>query len=61
VIFQEPMIARAFILSTRDSATSGISFQIPQAQRYEPAGWYPSSYRITWDAQAREFRVAVRR
>jgi hypothetical protein len=61
VIFQEPMITRVFILSTRDGAEPEVSFQIPQAQQYKPAGWYPSSYRITWNAQAREFRVALGR
>jgi hypothetical protein len=59
VIFQEPMITRAFILSTRDGNTSEVSFEVPSAKRYEPGGLYPAGYRITWDATRREFRIAL--
>ena len=58
VIFQEPMITRDFILSTRDGAASEVAFAVPSAARSEPAGLYPAGYRITWDAGRREFRVA---
>lgn len=60
-IFDEPMITRAYILAKRDSANAVRDEIIPvsTAQRYEPAGFYPSAYRITWDAQAKEFRVAL--
>jgi hypothetical protein len=59
VIFQEPMITRAFILSTRDGAASEIAFPVPGAARYAPAGLYPAGYRISWDAGRREFRIAL--
>ena len=32
---------------------------VPTATNYEPAGYYPSAYRITWDAQAKEYRIAL--
>jgi hypothetical protein len=32
---------------------------VPTAQRYSPAGYYPSAYRIAWDAQAKEYRVSL--
>ncbi|HEU4697544.1 MAG TPA: DUF5602 domain-containing protein [Gemmatimonadales bacterium] len=53
-IFQEPMITRAFLLTKPD-----VEQPIPTAQRYAPAGYYPSGYRVTWDAQAKEYRVAL--
>jgi hypothetical protein len=59
IIFQEPMITRAFILGTRDGGTSEAAFGVPSAKRYEPAGLYPSGYRVAWDAGHREFRIAL--
>ena len=29
------------------------------APQYSPAGFYPSAYRITWDAQQKEYRIAL--
>jgi hypothetical protein len=59
VIFQEPMITRAFILGLRDGTTSAATFPVSRARRYEPAGLYPSGYRVSWDAARREFRIAL--
>ena len=59
VIFQEPMITRAFILATRDGGSPEVAFKVPAARHYAPAGWYPSGYRITWNQTAREFRIAL--
>lgn len=52
--FYEPMITRAFLLSHPDVTTP-----IPVPQLYPLAGWYPTSYRVTYDAQAKEYRVAL--
>jgi hypothetical protein len=38
-----------------DDAVSPIS--VPA--RYTQSGWYPTSYRVTYDAQAKEYRVAL--
>jgi hypothetical protein len=59
VIFQEPMITRAFILGLRDGASARAAYAVPSAGRYEPAGLYPSGYRVSWDAARREFHIAL--
>jgi hypothetical protein len=61
-IFDEPMITRAYILSKKAATDpSEIDEIIPvsTAQNYSPSGYYPSAYRITWDAQQKEYRVAL--
>lgn len=61
-IFDEPMITRAYILSKKtatDPAMIDEIIPVSTAQRYSPAGYYPSAYRITWDAQQKEYRVAL--
>jgi len=52
--FLEPMVTREYLLSHPD-AVSPIS--VPA--RYAQSGWYPTSYRVTYDAQAKEYRVAL--
>jgi hypothetical protein len=60
VIFDEPMITRDFILAQRDAATaSNEVIPVPAAQRYSPAGFYMSGYRVNYDAQAGEYRIAL--
>ena len=63
-IFDEPMITRAFILG-RKAATSAASrdsvITLPQPPRRNPAGYYPDAYRITYDEQAKEYRVGLTR
>lgn len=54
IIFQEPMITRDFIMATADQ-----SFDLPLPQRASPAGYYPAGYRVSYDKQAREYRVAI--
>ena len=59
VIFDEPMVTRDFILAQRTGPASADSIPLPLAQRYVPAGYYPVSYAVRWDAAAREYRVAL--
>jgi hypothetical protein len=62
VTFFEPMITRAYIMGKKaetDPAKRDEIIALPTAQRYSPAGYYPSAYRITWDAQAKEYRIAL--
>lgn len=54
VIFQEPMITREFILSRPN-----VEIPLPVAAKVAPAGYYPSAYRITYDAQAKEHRIGL--
>jgi hypothetical protein len=61
-IFDEPMITRAYLVEKRAATEAAVRDEIipvPTAQRYSPAGYYPSAYRIAWDAQAKEYRVAL--
>jgi hypothetical protein len=61
-IFDEPMITRAYILSKREATTQAGRDEVipvPVPQRYAPAGYYPRAYRITYDAQAKEYRIAL--
>ena len=61
-IFDEPMITRAYIMAKRDAQEPAVRDEIvpvSTAQRHAPPGFYPSAYRITWDARAREYRVAL--
>lgn len=53
-IFIEPMITKAYLESKPD-----FSAQIPAIQRYGTPGFYPGAYSIRWDAQAREWRIAL--
>jgi hypothetical protein len=61
-IFDEPMITRAYILEKKtatDPAVVDEVIPVPTAAKYSPAGFYPSAYRITWDAQQKEYRIAL--
>lgn len=60
--FWEPMVARSHLLAKKSSADPAvvdevIPISIPA--RYHVPGYYPSAYRITWDGEAREYRVAL--
>ncbi len=52
--FLEPMITTAYLQTRPDEVVP-----ISTPARYAEPGWYPSSYRITYDPQAREYRVAL--
>ena len=54
ITFLEPMITRDFLLGHPDEVR-----ELPQPAAYPAAGWYPAAYRITYDPQAREYRVAL--
>jgi hypothetical protein len=52
--FAEPMITRAYLLSKPD-----VTVPVSVAARHATPGYHPSAYRVTWDAQAKEYRVAL--
>ncbi|HEX7049290.1 MAG TPA: hypothetical protein VF188_03675 [Longimicrobiales bacterium] len=52
--FVEPMITREYLLRRTDE-----TIEVPRPARYPEPGWYPGAYRITYDAQAKEYRVAI--
>ncbi len=62
VHFWEPMITRAHLLEKRRSADPAVRDEViplPLPRKYQAPGHYPTAYRITWDARAREYRVAL--
>jgi hypothetical protein len=54
LIFAEPMVTKAFLEAKPD-------FRAPIATpaRYAAAGYYPTEYRVYWNAAAKEYRVAL--
>lgn len=52
--FAEPMITREYLLRRANE-----TIPVPQPKRYPKPGWYPNAYRISYDAQAKEYRVAI--
>ena len=61
-IFDEPMITRAYLMSKHDATDPAMRDEViavPTAARYAPAGFYPSAYRISYDAAAKEYRVGL--
>ena len=53
--FYEPMITRAYLLSHPDDVVT----PIPTPSLYPLPGYYPRAYRVTYDPQEREYRVAL--
>lgn len=53
--FYEPMITRAYLLTQ----PSNVVTDIPVPALRPLAGYYPSAYRVTYDAQAKEYRIAL--
>ncbi len=61
-IFEEPMITRAHLLSRKAAVADSARDQViplTAAQKVSPAGFYATAYRITYDASAKEYRVAL--
>jgi hypothetical protein len=62
LIFMEPMITRSHILAKRDATDPAVRDQlipIATSPSYPASGFRPDAYRISWDAQSREFRIAL--
>jgi hypothetical protein len=61
-IFWEPMITRAYILAKKEAQDPAVRDELvplPIPGQYQEAGRYPTAYRITWDEQAREYRIEL--
>jgi hypothetical protein len=61
-IFDEPMVTLDWLLGRRialDEAAPDDLIPVPQAGQYDPAGYYPESYRIAYDAREHQFLVAL--
>lgn len=60
-IFAEPMITRAFILDRRAAtAPTQRDSVMPLPQPAHPStGYYPMAYRVAFDAETKEYRIAL--
>ena len=60
-IFDEPMVTRAFILGRKSAASAAQQDSvIPLQVAARPAaGLAPGAYHVTYDAQAKEYRIAL--
>jgi hypothetical protein len=62
MIFMEPMITRSYIMAKREAPDPAVRDEvipIPTSPTYPAGAFRPDAYRIAWDAQAREYRVAL--
>ena len=62
LVFWEPMITRAHIVAKKTATEATVRDEIipvPTPKAYQTAGYYPKAYRITWDEEAREYRIAL--
>ncbi|HZF66817.1 MAG TPA: DUF5602 domain-containing protein [Gemmatirosa sp.] len=62
LIFMEPMITRAFIMAKRDATDPAVRDEvipISTSSSYPSGGFRPNAYRVAYDAQAKEYRIAL--
>jgi hypothetical protein len=62
LIFWEPMITRAHIVEKKTATETTVRDEIipvPAPKAYAQPGHYPGAYRITWDEETREYRIAL--
>lgn len=60
--FLEPMITRSYIMSKKDQSSSAMRNEIipiPTPETVSAAGYYPSAYRIAWDAESKQYLIAL--
>jgi len=62
-VFDEPMITRAYIAAKRtaDAADRDEIIEMPTPAHRQVAGYYPRAYRISYDAETKEYRIALTR
>ena len=63
-IFMEPMITRSHIMAKRSASDQAVRDQviaIPTSPSYPAGDFRPNAYRIAYDAQAKEYRIALTR
>ncbi len=52
--FMEPMVAKSFLDTKPDYVRD-----LPQPAKWAVAGYYPTRYRVTYDAQSRVYRIVL--
>lgn len=63
-VFDEPMITRDYLASKRTASADAVRDEIiemPTPGRRQIPGYYPRAYRISYDAEANEYRIALTR
>jgi hypothetical protein len=63
-VFDEPMITRDYIAAKRTATDPGVRDEIiemPTPARRQVAGYYPRAYRISYDPETKEYRIALTR
>ena len=63
-VFDEPMITRAYIAAKRDAQDPALRDELitlPPTAKRQVAGYYPEAYRIQYDAESKEYRIALTR
>jgi hypothetical protein len=53
-VFVEPMVTKAFLESKPD-----VTMAVPAPKAYSRPGWYPTRYRVAYDAKAKSYVVAL--
>jgi len=53
-VFVEPMVAKAFLLTKPD-----VTLTVRTPKAYSRPAWYPSRYRVAYDAKAKSYVVAM--
>ena len=63
-VFDEPMITRSYVAAKRaatDPAVRDEIIAIPTLGRRAAPGYYPNAYRVSYDAETDEYRIALTR
>ena len=61
-VFDEPMITRDYVASKRTDATNRDEIiEMPTPAHRQVAGYYPRAYRISYDPETKEYRIALTR
>jgi hypothetical protein len=63
-VFDEPMITRDYIVAKRAATDPAVRDEItlvPSPEKRQVAGYYPEAYRISYDAETNEYRIALTR
>jgi hypothetical protein len=63
-VFDEPMITREYIVAKRAATDPAVRDEItlvPSPAKRQVAGYYPEAYRISYDAETNEYRIALTR
>jgi hypothetical protein len=61
-VFAEPMITRAYIVAKKEAQDAAVRDEVipvPAPASVQAPGYHPTAYRITYDAAAKEYRIAL--